>query len=99
MVDDERYVEIQAGLEKIRTEKPYDDTSDAIAARDWLSSAIGDLRKQLRKSADNPGQVARLQELLTLSESAASSIEARIKQQGDRVPQRHQDDRGVVVEG
>src|SRR6478736_4583076 len=47
----------------------------------------------------NPGQVARLQELLTLSESAASSIEARIKQQGDRVPQRHQDDRGVVVDG
>jgi hypothetical protein len=98
MVDDERYVEIQAGLEKIRAEKPYDDTSDAIAARDWLGKAINDLRKQLHQSTDDSGALARLHELLTLSESAASSIEARIKQQGDRVPQRHQNDRGTVVD-
>lgn len=96
MVDDERYVEILAGLEKIRTEKPYDDTVDAIAARDWLGAAITDLGNGLARSADDPAELARLHELLTVSEGIAASIEARIKQRGRQVPERHQTKPGVV---
>lgn len=89
MVKDERYVEILAGVEKIKQEKPYDDTADAIAALDWLSSAGDDLRKGMKDSADDVGAVARLQELLNSVDALHTSVQSKIKRDGDDVPLRH----------
>jgi hypothetical protein len=93
---DERYVEILAGVEKIRGERPYPDSAAAIGALDWLSAAIVDLRKAVDESADQPAELVRMHDLLEFSQRMAASIESRMKQDGDKVPVRHEDEPRVI---
>lgn len=89
MLKDERFAEILAGVEKIKQEKPYDDTADAIAALDWLASAGDDLRKGVKDSAGDMSALARTQELLNTVDALSSSVQSKIKRDGDDVPLRH----------
>ena len=89
-LSDERYVEILAGIEKIKEEKPYADADDATAALDWLGLAITDVQNAQRKAgADDVRQVGRLQQTAGELESLHSAVTTRMTVNKQDVPHRH----------
>ncbi len=88
MISDDRIEEIDSGIDKIRTEKPYDNHSDAIAALDWLAAAINDVRKAVNASEDTAA-IARLQDRIETMDRLHSSVVASIKRMEKKVPERH----------
>jgi hypothetical protein len=91
MVTEQRLDAIATGIEKIKQDKPYDDTADAIAALDWISAATADLRTALGRATADPAALAALQDLLDSLQRLHSSIGAGIKRSGGDVPRRHDD--------
>ena len=88
MTFDDRLDEIDSGIAKVRSEKPYDDHNDAIAALDWLASASNDVCKVLNVS-DDTAAIGRLQERKDTLDRLHSSVAASMKRSDKKVPQRH----------
>jgi len=97
MTSEDRLDEIDSGIDRIRSEKPYENHSDAIAALDWLTSASNDVRKVLNAS-DDIGTITRLQDRIDTLESLHSSVVARMKRTDTDVPERHIDRTTTGVE-
>ena len=92
MASEERLAAILSGIEKIKQEKPYAETADAIAALDWISAATNDVNSALGESADDVTAMVRFQELSDSLGRLHSSITSAIKRSGNDVPRRHDDE-------
>lgn len=97
MTSEDRLEEIDSGIDRIRSEKPYGSHADAIAALDWLTAAGNDVRKALN-AAEDTGTIARLQDRIDTLESLHSSVVARMKRTDKKVPERHLDQSTQEVE-
>ena len=89
-LSDDRYSEIRDGAERIRQEKPYEKRDDAIAALDWLSSAVSDLRGAQR--AREPREIVEITRLaadMDSLDSLSEAIRTRMKANDQGVPSRH----------
>ncbi len=86
----DRYTEIHAGTERIKAEKPYENRDDAIAALDWLSSAVSDLRGAQR--ALEPHEIVEITSIaadIETLDSLSEAIRTRMKANEQGVPSRH----------
>ncbi|MET0965497.1 MAG: hypothetical protein ABWZ02_03830 [Nakamurella sp.] len=89
-LSEERYTEIHAGAERIKEEKPYEKRDDAIAALDWLTSAVTDLRGAQRGLAPSDiVQITRLASDIEVLEGLSEAIRTRMKANEQGVPGRH----------
>jgi hypothetical protein len=89
-LSDDRYTEIHAGAERIKEEKPYKKRDDAIAALDWLTSALADLRgAQHALAASDIVQITRLGGDIEVLENLSKAIRTRMKANEQGVPGRH----------
>ena len=89
-LSDDRYSEVHDGAERIRQEKPYEKRDDAIAALDWLTSAVTDLRGAHRELAPSDiVQITRLAGDIEVLESLSEAIRTRMKANEQDLPGRH----------
>lgn len=97
MASEERIEQIDSGIDKIRTEKPYSNHADAIAALDWLASASSDMHKALNAS-DDTAAIAGLQDRIETLDRLHSSVVATMKRTDKKVPERHLEPTTTEVE-
>ena len=87
---DQRYTDIRAGAERIRLEKPYENRDDAVAALDWLSAAVSDLRgAQKRLPAGEIVEITRLGADIDVLDGLSQAIATRMNANDQHVPGRH----------
>ena len=89
-LSEDRYTEIHSGIERIKAEKPYENRDDAIAALDWLSSAVSDLRgAQRAREPHEIVEITRLAADIDSLDSLSEAIRTRMKANDQGVPSRH----------